>query len=254
LAARAQVAILGAERLLRRRRRGTHAGSGPNLGRREVVQMRVDLGAKVRTNDGQEAGSVQRAILDPDRREVTDFVVSTGGLLGRDVIVPRDQLEEASRDGETIVLKATKDELNRLPTYAPADYVLPTAGWLPPAGYGIPAGGFLLPATYPLPGEEGPQMASRGAEEDRREAKPSPEIEKGSAVVDSDGDDIGVVDDLRFDQQGGRLIGLTVRLGGALRTLLGGGEVAEVASQQIESVEEGVVRLRVHKDDLKRAA
>ena len=44
--------------------------------------MRVDLDAKVGTSDGQDAGSVQRVVVDPRSTEVTDFVISTGGLSG----------------------------------------------------------------------------------------------------------------------------------------------------------------------------
>jgi hypothetical protein len=34
--------------------------------------MRVDLDAKVQTRDGEAAGSVQRAVIDPQANEVSD--------------------------------------------------------------------------------------------------------------------------------------------------------------------------------------
>src|SRR3712207_1810344 len=110
--------------------------------------MRVDLDAKVRTSDGEAAGSVQRAIIDPRANEVTDFVISTGGLFGHDVLVPRERLESATRDGDTISLDLTKDELRALPEYAPADYTVPATGWVPPAAYAYPVGGFLWPIGF----------------------------------------------------------------------------------------------------------
>ena len=69
--------------------------------------MRVDLDAKIRTSDGKDAGSVQRAVVDPDTNEVTHFVVSTGGLLGHDVLLPREQIEGATRDGTNSAAAST---------------------------------------------------------------------------------------------------------------------------------------------------
>jgi len=64
--------------------------------------MRVDLDAKVRARDGDEIGSVDRAIVDPHTEEVTSFVVSTGAIFGRDVVVARGDLEQATDDGDAI--------------------------------------------------------------------------------------------------------------------------------------------------------
>src|SRR5687767_13862924 len=107
--------------------------------------MRVDLDAKVQTRDGEAVGSVQRAVIDPQANEVSDFVISTGGLFGHDVLVPRERLEASSREGDAIRLDLTKDELKRMPVYAPADYTVPATGWIPPAIYGYPLGAFRWP-------------------------------------------------------------------------------------------------------------
>jgi sporulation protein YlmC with PRC-barrel domain len=72
----------------------------------------------------------------------------------------------------------------------------------------------------------------------------------GAVVFDRNGDDIGVVDEVIFDQNGGQLRGFVLRVGGALHTLFGGGESAEVSADQVERVDEGVVHLTITKDDL----
>src|SRR5437667_11944915 len=59
--------------------------------------MRIDLRARVRTKDGHDAGKVRRVIVDPATERITGFVVSTGGLLGREVIVGEDPDENAKR-------------------------------------------------------------------------------------------------------------------------------------------------------------
>jgi uncharacterized protein YrrD len=217
--------------------------------------MRVELDAKVRTRDGQAAGSVQRAIIDPQANEVSEFVVSTGGLFGHDVLVPRERLESASREGDSIRLDLTKEELKDLPEFAPARYTAPEPGWIPPSGYGYPLGSMLWPVGYVYAEESVAGRARVEAEtEGDAEANVWPTIDKGTIVRDRAGEQIGVVDDVRFDASSGRLEGLDVRAGGAIETFFGGGDILAIARSQIERVDEGVVYLRAHKDDLTRNA
>lgn len=79
---------------------------------------------------------------------------------------------------------------------------------------------------------------------------------KGTAVVDRDGSDVGsdvgVVDDVRLDPQGGQVTGFILRLGSRLRTFFGGGEVVEVTRSQIDRVDTDGVHLHLTKDELGR--
>jgi len=208
--------------------------------------MRVDLDADVRTRDGEAAGTVQRVVIDPRANEVTDFVISTGGLFGHDVLVPRERLEASTREGQSILLDLTKDELRNMPPYTPADYSAPSTGWIPPAGYAYPLGAFLWPAGYEAFERPAATRPTRG----EREGEIWPAIEKGTLVCDRQGDDIGVVDDLKFESTSGRLQGMVLRAGGSIQTFFGGGDTVEVDTSQIDRVAEGVVYLRVRKDEL----
>jgi sporulation protein YlmC with PRC-barrel domain len=225
--------------------------------------MRVDLDAKVRTRDGDEAGSVQAAVIDPHTNEVTDFVVSTGGWLGKDVLVPREEIDRASEDGDAIRLDLTKAELEALPAYVSDSYMPPPAGWALPAGYafGTGAGGFLWPAGYFPPmsysGATSPAPAPAGAGVPAGqqaavgvESADEVSVDKGALVLDAAGHDIGVVDDVRFDAQTGRLSGLVIRVGSAFRTLFGGGDTVEIGAEGLSRVGDGVVHLRVTKQEL----
>lgn len=210
--------------------------------------MRVDLDAKIRTSDGEHAGSVQRAVVDPDTDEVTDFVVNTGGLLGHDVLVPRSALESATNDGDALRLHLTKAELAQCPAYLPNRYIPPPPSWSMAGAYSsYPYTGFLWPAGY---GSGQMFTAQPPAPMPSDAPSQEPTIDKGALVLDSAGDDIGVVDDIRFDESSGKLRGFVIRLGGGLRTMFGGGETAEVTAGQIDSVAEGVVSLRLAKDQL----
>jgi sporulation protein YlmC with PRC-barrel domain len=206
--------------------------------------MRVDLNAKVRTRDGKDAGTIGQVVIDPATNEITDFVISTGTLLGRDILLPLAVLEQASRDGETVVLDITKEQLDEMPDYVPRDYMPPPSGWLVPPGYGYPTNAYLWPSTYqymdPMP---------NWAREDE-----TLKLNKGSTVMDADGEDIGVVEDVIFDPESGRITGFVLKIGGALQTLFGGGETVEVHGDLIDRVGDRFIHLRGKKEEIERLA
>jgi sporulation protein YlmC with PRC-barrel domain len=195
--------------------------------------MRVDLDARVRTNDGHDAGRVHRVVWDPDRNEIGEFVVSTGGLLGRDVLIGRDVLERATRDGEVLVIDMSADEMRQLRSYEPTQYTTPPGGWMAPLGYGYGMPSYLWPIMV-VPPDVGDRPTGPGHE--------LPAIEKGMAVKDASGETIGQVEDVILDLHSGRLRSLIVRRGGAVERLVGGGEKMEVAAEQID-IGDGAVHL-----------
>jgi sporulation protein YlmC with PRC-barrel domain len=217
--------------------------------------MRVDLDAKVRARDGEEIGSVDRAIVDPQTNEVTHIVVGTGAIFGRDIVVPREDIERASQDGDTIQLDLTRDDLERFPDFVPEQYGAPPPTWVAPAGYGFPAGSYAWPiAMDPMVGP-GPMVVPEELVDDTEVEEPDlVTLMMGALVLDRHDDDIGVVDDLRFDAETGQLQGFVLRVGGALRTLFGGGDTVEVSRYQIESVGESMVKLKLAKEEVEAAA
>ena len=238
--------------------------------------MRVDLDAKVHTSDGEDAGSIERVVIDPHANDVTHFVVDSGGFLGRHILVPRDEIERAAVDGDAIRLGLTKTELERLPTFREDDYLPPPTGWELPADLPYPYRGVVWPAgampglmhpitapaspgaTYTATGTGAPASttsatsdsggASQRAEPDQRA------LGKGASVIDCNGEAIGVVDDVRFDSATGDLRGFVLRVGGMFRTLLGGGETIELDRQAIKRVDTESVYLRIDKETLERTA
>src|SRR5678815_1300131 len=95
--------------------------------------MRIELGATVKTNDGHRAGTVTKVIWDPAENQVSEFVVGTGGLLGHDVVVSREVLEQATPDGKELVIDLTKHELEGLEHFDDHAYAAPPYGWQGPA-------------------------------------------------------------------------------------------------------------------------
>jgi sporulation protein YlmC with PRC-barrel domain len=164
--------------------------------------MRIHLGANVKTNDGHHAGKVTKVVWDPDQNEVREFVVSTGGLLGHDVIVSREVLERADAKGDELIVDLTKDELDQMDHYDERAYAPPPYGWLVPAESAYGADAYLFPTVVEAP-------HATNAAEPRR-----PMIRKGMAVKDAAGEKIGSVDELRIDDMTGELRTIVVRQGG----------------------------------------
>jgi hypothetical protein len=157
---------------------------------------------------------VQRAIVDPDRNAVTALVITTGWLLGRDLLLPVEALERAAVRDDVVRLALTREEIARLPGYVAARYAPAPSGWVPPQGYArYPVGAFLWPAGLSQPASAAPARVTRPARVGRLG------IGKGVVVLDRVGDGLGVVDDVLVDPSSGELRRLVVRVGDAARTL-----------------------------------
>jgi sporulation protein YlmC with PRC-barrel domain len=197
--------------------------------------MRIDLDARVRTSDGHDAGNVHRVLVDPKTERISGFVISTGRLLGRDVIVGEDAFAAAAPGGEVITLNLTKQELDTQPTFEQNDYVPPPAGWSAQAvGYAIPPQSYLWPADAAV----------------AEPAQPRPELKKGDTVKDRDGDVVGTVEDIHFDEKTGDVLSFVVRVGTGLERIFGGGKTAEISRQDILRIADDEVRLGVDREEI----
>jgi len=194
--------------------------------------MQIELDAKVRTSDGHDAGKLRRVLVDPATLRITGFVVSTGGLLGREVIVGEHDFVEG-REGE-LMLRLSKAELAQQPTFDEAGFTAPPAGLAATMGYGFASNAYLVPVVA---GDEPVTESSR------------PTIKKGDVVKDRDGDVVGVVEEVRFDEKTAQLSGFVVKAG-AGRRLVGGGETAEISADDVLRIFEGEVRVGVDREEI----
>jgi len=168
--------------------------------------MQVKLGAKVRTSDGHHAGEVKKIVWDPKTNEAPSFVVTTGMLLGHDVLISREILEGASGNGDEVTVNLTKHELDGLESYNEHAFAPPPYGWMAPATYTYPIAAFVFPtdpAAVPLAGPTESQS------EVKKENAPA--ITKGMKVKDTAGKTIGVVKEVRIDDATGQLRSIVVQ-------------------------------------------
>jgi uncharacterized protein YrrD len=213
--------------------------------------MRVEVGARVRTTDGKDAGTIDRLIIDPGNNEIKAAVIRKGMILHRDVEVPLSALERGP-DG-SIQLTYTADQVHQLPEFFESNYTAtPPAGYVPPADY--PISGFYWPIGYgffptpPLP-ETDVSTGSVALDREAREALERQDLEnavigEGSDVVDRDGEKVGHVARLVFDPDGKHLTSFVVRKGFIFT------EDRELPASIVEHVDDGVIYLSVAKQEL----
>src|SRR5438067_993725 len=115
------------------------------------TEQRIEIGTDVVGSDGEKLGTVAYVVVHPPEMHVTDFVVSTGPILGRDVVVPVSAVTGVT-DGK-VHLSMDKDEINQCEDYVEVRYQQPPDEWIAPTGLGYPSQTMLWPvgATVPQP-------------------------------------------------------------------------------------------------------
>jgi sporulation protein YlmC with PRC-barrel domain len=218
----------------------------------------ITLGMHVYTSDDKDLGTVDRLILDPDHSAVKAVVVRKGVILHKDIEVSADMI--MARPAGDARIAYTAEEVDRLPDFKEADYTSPPADYrLPlaypasafywPIGYGmgVPAGGRqftageLQPAASPVaPTWTGDSTTDREVHAAlQRQDLENAVIGEGSDVLGRDGEKVGTVSELTFDPADNQLTGLVVHKG------LFKGEEWELPVSEIDSVDDGVVYLKV---------
>jgi uncharacterized protein YrrD len=213
--------------------------------------MPIALGTHVQTSDGQDAGTIDRLILDPATNRIKAAVIHKGFFLPHDVEMPLDDLDAAP--GDTLRVPYTADQMAALPEFSEANYTAtPPAGYIPPTGY--PIAGLYWPAGYSAYGMGlSPAIGATigdtavGREGDaalRRQDLENAVVGEGSAVVDRDGEMVGDVHALVFDPDSGRLTGVVVREGIIFT------KDVELPATLIAGVDDGVISLNALASEL----
>lgn len=83
--------------------------------------MPFEMGATVRTSDGQDAGTIESLVRDDATNVVSGFVISTGGILGRKVLIKPGELEDRTADGDAIRTSLSQAELAERPDHEEAE-------------------------------------------------------------------------------------------------------------------------------------
>ncbi len=213
--------------------------------------MDIGLGMQEVTSDGQDIGSIDRLILDPDTNQVKAAVIRKGVFLRRDIEAPRDLLDVLP-DG-AIRLAATAKEAHSLPEFLPSAYTTPPADYPLPAGYS--AESMYVPYGYGLGGlgvTPLGMMTDTAVSREvsaawRRQDLENAVVQEGSVVLGHDGEQVGEVHQLTFDEQTGVLTHIVVRKGFLFT------KDTELPASLIGGVSDGVVTLSAATEEVKSA-
>src|SRR5258707_10201296 len=171
--------------------------------------MQFKQGAKVVTSDGQNSGTVDRVVLDPRTKKVTDVVLRKGFLLPEDKVVPIQHVAETN--DQEVVLKDNAERVKDLPPFEEKYYVPSndeigidyTTGYARPL-YGYPPVGPLWPNGVALSGKI----------ETQQNIPPNTiAVKEGTKVMSQDGKHVGNVERVILDSATNRLTHIVVSHG-----------------------------------------
>lgn len=120
-----------------------------------VMRWEIKIGAPVESSDGP-VGRVQGVVLNSGDKRVTALVVRRGMLLGQDIAIPIEAVDDAA--DELIRLGLSADQLQSRPVFQPAHYV-PS----PPTGGGYAPGQAVYSRLDQGPGDERAGQGQGGA-------------------------------------------------------------------------------------------
>jgi sporulation protein YlmC with PRC-barrel domain len=201
----------------------------------QAPDERITGGEDVVDSTGAKVGTVAYAVIKPPEMHMTDIVVSTGALLGRDIVVPTEQI--AGMSGGRVHLSIDKKELETLKDYVEVHYDQPPETWAAEAGYMYPSQSVLWPA-----GSYYPEPTSTTIN-----APPGTVgIRKGMDVVCSDGHKVGTVQAMDTDPSTGNLTDIVVRHG-----LLAHHD-ASIPCSQVAEIEADQVKLAMTRGEFEK--
>jgi uncharacterized protein YrrD len=206
--------------------------------------MDFRIGRPVMAEDGR-AGTLDRLIFDPISDQVRGLVVTQGGLLPHDVVVPLDRV--LSADEEEVRVRGTVEELAALEGFTQAQFTAPPEDWLPPTDLALGSLYFLFPASPYAVGAFAPAAPISVPAEEAEENKPAGSVDLSAAtvVMCTDGTG-GTVDRVLTEGDSDRVTHLIVRRGTLLTR-----DIA-VPAELIATTDEQAVHLTISQEELDR--
>lgn len=163
--------------------------------------MRFKKGAAVFSSEGERIGTLNRVVIDPATREVSNIVVEKGTLFKTDKVIPVALIERDTKD-RIILQKTNQDILEDFPDFEVTHYVplddpdnpyqddIEASYWYPPTYPWWTAGGHV---GYPKP------KFVQKTTQDIPEGTVA--LEEGARVISRDGEHVGNVEQILADSE-----------------------------------------------------
>lgn len=197
--------------------------------------------ANVLTASGKQIGSLQRVVLHPETKVITDLVVQGGGLLRKEYrVLPIDLVAETTED--QIKLRDEAGELESFPLFEERRIVSENeehfgkSGEVPPVIYGVPGVGPAL-----SPGYDEEPIVTR-LEQNIPEGTVA--LKEGAKVLTADDKHVGNVDRVLADPSMDHATHLIITQGLLVK------EKKLIPMKWVTMLEENVVHLRVTEEEI----
>ena len=158
--------------------------------------MQFRQGAKVFTSDGEQVGTIDRIVIEPDTREVTHLVVQKGSLFTEDKVIPVSLVKSTLED--RVILHENTGNPEKFPNFQESHFISTEGGhspgqvpeqrkrslyWYPPIG-GFDGYVYSMP-LYNI--------------ETKNIPKGTVAITEGTNVISTDGEHVGDVERIFTD-------------------------------------------------------
>jgi sporulation protein YlmC with PRC-barrel domain len=152
----------------------------------------------VLTADSDKLGHLDRVVIDPRTKKVTDVVVRSGILSAtKDKVVPINLID--STDEGEIILDRNAGDLEQLPDYIEEHYVPITGENRDRLGYESPVPVLFGYYPYSLPGQA--PVPSYLKEKEINIPEDTVALEIGATVIDTEGDHVGDIERVLVDPE-----------------------------------------------------
>ncbi|GAC1405528.1 MAG: hypothetical protein NVSMB52_19320 [Chloroflexota bacterium] len=200
-----------------------------------LEDARVDIGADVVGSDGTKIGTVSYVVVRPPQLHVTDYVVTTGEFLGRDIVVPVDSVERIA-DGQ-LHLRVDKHALGELKDYIEIHYTRPPESWAPLGGFTYSTESTLLPSSTFYPEDAEVRVNAPAG---------TVGLSKGMPIETSDGHNAGSIGAVDEDSTTGNITGLILTEGHFFK------HEVHIPASTVARVRDDRVTLTLTRDELQR--
>lgn len=163
--------------------------------------MKIKMGQKVVTENGENIGKIERVVIDPKTEEITHVVIRKGFLFTKDRVVPVGMLGAATDEGMT--LRASKEEIKMLPEFETDHYLLYgdiNEAIKPQSGYATPII-MYPPSGFFQAGTPSPSYPNMVHHIDKNIPTHTVAIKRGADVFGLDGKKVGDVEEVFIDPE-----------------------------------------------------
>jgi uncharacterized protein YrrD len=201
--------------------------------------MQFKEGTHLFTADGTDVGSIERVVLDPRTKNVTDVVIRQGVLFTEDKVVPIEFIVSADENGAT--LKRAVGNLLELPLFEEVNYV--------PIDTTYPAGDVTPLYGYPPAGMGWWHYPVRpyAIEVERNIPENTVPLKEGATVISADDKHVGNVDRVFMESQADRATHLVISQGLVFkeRKLIPTSWITEIAEDKVHLMVESAFIARL---------